>query len=725
MFYSQSLLSKKGPLGNIWIAAFWFKKLKKDQIADTDISSCVDQIIPEVQISYRVLAQLLLGIVRIFSKKVDYLYHDCNEALTNIRKSFMPSQRTVRNEAIAKPRHNVTPTKKVIHAPDQRVNIAEEAMPTEPIEAMRASHNHVTITVPERFELDSFDLDISDECVLPSHMMDIDFEISEIYNSNSLGVRGEKTWGYSQHIEVSGSFAGLVAMESLGPNVHNVESEHQVHPLKPQKMMPSDPDKNIHAKESLAPVEPTMLHLSSGHENAQVHVREDSKATSPSKTYDRTCLPCDSGLASPKFTVRTPAKKERPLMLRKRKNLLDETIVLSNETLRQGIHDASSLICKRRKAPHTFLDAWKADIIANLQQTFMDPLVPCTSSELKALFQNKPSDYLSAQKTLADYHTESGNAQNGIPNKSADNEETCQERIIETPATERFAEEPGTSKSSEIETNKPSSLETSDTELDWMDRGIHDASSLICKRRKAPHTFLDAWKADIIANLQQTFMDPLVPCTSSELKALFQNKPSDYLSAQKTLADYHTESGNAQNGIPNKSADNEETCQERIIETPATERFAEEPGTSKSSEIETNKPSSLETSDTELDWMDRELGSHEESNIGQDNGWSVRTRAVAQYLCSKLLHIKNQEQKGFLSLARILEGKTRRKCARFFYETLKIFIFFSNSDSLLVAELLPNGKLVNLVIISCRSGKILSNLTDQLVYHRKKKRSTQ
>ncbi|XP_073099461.1 sister chromatid cohesion 1 protein 2 isoform X2 [Elaeis guineensis] len=585
MLYSQSLLSRKGPLCNIWIAAFWFKKLKKDQIADTDISSSVDKIMPEVQISYRVLAQLLLGIVRIFSKKVDYLYHDCNEALTNIRKSFMASQRTVQNEAIAKPRHTVTQTKKAIDVPDQRVNSAEEAMPTAPIEAMRAPHNHVTITVPERFELDSFDLDISDECetaksheqpiaqdewtderyqtfllneyhretvthaefnsacftpmddVLPSHMMDIDFEISEIYNSNSLGVRGEKTWGYSQHIEESGSFAGLVAMESLGPNVHNVESDHQVHPLKPQKMTSSDPDKNICAKESLKLVEPTMLHqtVSSDHEKNEVHVGEDSKATSPSKTYDRTYLPCDLGLASPKFTVRTPAKKERPLMLRKRKILFDETIVLSNETLRQGIHDASSLICKRRKAPHTFLDAWKADIIPNLQQTFMDPLVPCTSSELKALFQNKSSNYLSAEKTLADYHTESGKAQNGIPNKSADNEETCQERIIETPATERFAEEPRTSKSSEIEITKPSSLETSDTELDL---------------------------------------------------------------------------------------------------------------------------------------MDRELGSHEESNIGPDNRWSVRTRAVAQYLRSKLLDIKNREQKGFLSLARILEGKTRRKCARFFYETL-------------------------------------------------------
>lgn len=128
-------------------------------------------------------------------------------------------------------------------------------------------------------------------------MMDIDFEISEIYNSNSIGVRREETQGHSQHIEESGSFAGLAAMESLGPNVQNVESDHQVHSLKLQKMTPSNPDKNIHAKESQKPVEPILLHQpeSSNHEKTQVLVGGDSIATSPSKTQDRTCLPCDLG----------------------------------------------------------------------------------------------------------------------------------------------------------------------------------------------------------------------------------------------------------------------------------------------------------------------------------------------------------------------------------------------------------------------------------------------
>jgi hypothetical protein len=43
--------------------------------------------------------------------------------------------------------------------------------------------------------------------------------------------------------------------------------------------------------------------------------------------------------------------------------------------LRQGLEDPEDLVCKRRKAPHTYLDAWKVAKIGSLQHTFMDPLI--------------------------------------------------------------------------------------------------------------------------------------------------------------------------------------------------------------------------------------------------------------------------------------------------------------------------------------------------------------
>lgn len=41
MFYSQLILAKKGPLGKIWLAAHWDKKLTKNQIYATDITESV------------------------------------------------------------------------------------------------------------------------------------------------------------------------------------------------------------------------------------------------------------------------------------------------------------------------------------------------------------------------------------------------------------------------------------------------------------------------------------------------------------------------------------------------------------------------------------------------------------------------------------------------------------------------------------------------------------
>ncbi|KAH0450838.1 hypothetical protein IEQ34_021530 [Dendrobium chrysotoxum] len=163
MFYSLSLLSRKGPLGTIWIAAYCFKKLKRGQIASTDISSTVDKIMPEIQISHRVLAQLLLGIVKIFSKKVDYLYDACNEALNQMRKSLPSTQGIAQNKASARPRKRVRGNKEVMSAIDHIAKTMKEHASEQQIETMLASYHDVTVTLPERFELDSFDFGILDD----------------------------------------------------------------------------------------------------------------------------------------------------------------------------------------------------------------------------------------------------------------------------------------------------------------------------------------------------------------------------------------------------------------------------------------------------------------------------------------------------------------------------------------------------------------------------------
>ncbi|KAG7382174.1 Double-strand-break repair protein rad21 [Phytophthora pseudosyringae] len=91
MFYSQIILAKKGPLGKIWLAAHWDKKLNKKQIFTADIHSSVQNIVnPQVPLALRVSGHLLLGVVRIYSRKVKYLYSDCSEALVKIKLAFRP-----------------------------------------------------------------------------------------------------------------------------------------------------------------------------------------------------------------------------------------------------------------------------------------------------------------------------------------------------------------------------------------------------------------------------------------------------------------------------------------------------------------------------------------------------------------------------------------------------------------------------------------------------------
>ena len=58
------------------------KKLTKNQIFTTDISESVDSVLnPAAPLALRVSGHLMLGIVRIYSRKVKYLMADATEAM--------------------------------------------------------------------------------------------------------------------------------------------------------------------------------------------------------------------------------------------------------------------------------------------------------------------------------------------------------------------------------------------------------------------------------------------------------------------------------------------------------------------------------------------------------------------------------------------------------------------------------------------------------------------
>lgn len=88
MFYSQTLLAKKGLLSKVWLAAHYNNntKLNKQQIANTDIKTLIASVAkPQEALSLRVSAHLLLGLSRIFQRQVQYLFIESNSALVKIR----------------------------------------------------------------------------------------------------------------------------------------------------------------------------------------------------------------------------------------------------------------------------------------------------------------------------------------------------------------------------------------------------------------------------------------------------------------------------------------------------------------------------------------------------------------------------------------------------------------------------------------------------------------
>ncbi|KAM5220062.1 double-strand-break repair protein rad21-like protein 1 isoform 3-T3 [Hipposideros larvatus] len=91
MFYTHVLMSKRGPLAKIWLAAHWEKKLTKAHVFECNIEITIEKIIsPKVKIALRTSGHLLLGVVRIYNRKAKYLLADCSEALIKMKMTFRP-----------------------------------------------------------------------------------------------------------------------------------------------------------------------------------------------------------------------------------------------------------------------------------------------------------------------------------------------------------------------------------------------------------------------------------------------------------------------------------------------------------------------------------------------------------------------------------------------------------------------------------------------------------
>lgn len=102
MFYSESLLTREGPLAQVWLAANLERKLSKAQFLQSNISQSTQAIVRATTqtdeteaLALRLSGQLLYGVVRIYSRKAKYLLDDVSDALLKIKSAFKSSANSV------------------------------------------------------------------------------------------------------------------------------------------------------------------------------------------------------------------------------------------------------------------------------------------------------------------------------------------------------------------------------------------------------------------------------------------------------------------------------------------------------------------------------------------------------------------------------------------------------------------------------------------------------
>ena len=88
MFFSTYVLTKKGPLANIWLAAHWDKKLTRNEVRVINLNQTIIHIMqPAVPIALRTSGELLIGVVRIYSLKMKHLLKEATDVLGTLKGS--------------------------------------------------------------------------------------------------------------------------------------------------------------------------------------------------------------------------------------------------------------------------------------------------------------------------------------------------------------------------------------------------------------------------------------------------------------------------------------------------------------------------------------------------------------------------------------------------------------------------------------------------------------
>ncbi|XP_076597401.1 double-strand-break repair protein rad21-like protein 1 [Chaetodon auriga] len=341
MFYTQLFTSKRGPLAKIWLAAHWERKLTKAHVFECNLEATIRDIIsPKMKIGLRTSGHLLIGVVRIYSRKAKYLLADCSDALVKIKIAFRPDQTDM-------PMEGLEATVKAITLIEDFTSFDAQLPAPSDIDVMdHFSLNQSRseeITLKEDFRNDFLNLvDFGDES-----------------QSHRSGLLDTSLQSLTQHGDAFGDEdKGFDLLDFLTNFSDHAESTAFI-PEEPQKGSPEI--------------------------SALSHQQDADRMEVETPALSETTLLANEDRAFALEPVAITPNSEKKKGKRKRKLVVDQTKELSNESIRGQLSDYSDLIGPFDMAPPTLqLMQWKES--GGADKLFAQPCSAVAAPQIKELF---------------------------------------------------------------------------------------------------------------------------------------------------------------------------------------------------------------------------------------------------------------------------------------------------------------------------------------------------
>ncbi|XP_062082501.1 sister chromatid cohesion 1 protein 3 [Humulus lupulus] len=663
MFYSHTFLARKGPLGTVWFAAHLQNKLKKSHYVATDIPSTVERIMfPEVPLALRMSGHLLLGIVRIYSKKVQFLYEDCNAVWTSLRKAFASLDLNLPEDARQAPVQAITlPDTFDLDAMDLDVEFNFDGAYDHHLK----SHEEITITdytnqIPIETEIYvtiSFDEGIKYGSSSAVEIPPSDVEAQEHVIHQDKANDNDAVTGPSSQIgeQITSNGDNEIPSNSTRPDVqsYGLQDPGSIHHAdmpthsgdSSTKVSIEKGRDGVHVSPGIppifsSPVQPPSFDDVTKKKDIVPPATEDTagsggqisplqQSSGPRASFASLQMPMNILEGSVSFAIQpTPSAQKPKVRARKRKQLYDEAPVLKNKFMKKALEDPSDLKRKRKNIPSSALHIWKLKNNLRKEQVFLEPSITGLCSDLCNIF-NK--DYMSSKLQCL--------------------EEACPDSVVASPGSAANAfPEPGLAHS-------PAPVPETATDSSPPNRNaeFQTPCNENAQEIEGSTHFAENDDGNIIPPPKVTTISKSDHVTAS---------PSDTVNSTPFPA---METGRRVFSTPDFSVPS--THDESQLDTPdeytGDQIGLEYPNLSDIPE--------LNASDAEELWFleaDNSTPTGSQGTQGIDT-LSIRTRAVAQFLKKQSPTTPISEDLfGDLSLNKLLQGKTRKLCARMFFETL-------------------------------------------------------